>query len=1190
MGVPFAIGPINTGGAVPATVYGQVTTIAGSTAGTANYTNNTGTAARFNFPLNIVGDASGNLFISDANNNAIREVTPAGVVTTFAGSLTGVPGSGDGTGTGAFFNAPEGMAIDVSGNIYVGDFTNNSIRKITPAGLVTTFATGFNGPAGMSFDASGNLFVAEQNGNVISKVTTGGVRSVYAGTGTAGYVNNAAKLSARFNQPIDVQVDASGNIFVADYINNAIREITAAGAVTTFAGSTTNGNAGAYLNATGTAARFNTPTGVAMDAAGNFYIADYFNNDIREITPAGVVTIVAGSTAQTSGNTDGITTAATFSNPVDIYIDNNDIAYITDGGGNNIRQMPLTGYAISATLPAGLSLDGTTGIISGTPTAAFGATAYTITAYNLTGNSSFTVTLTCTNNTANITQWRGTTNSTWTTASNWTNGAPSAAKSVEIGTVAYTGVKAQPTFSATATIKSLEFGTNNAPVLTINSGQTLTVSTGMGVNAASAATINGPGTITLTGGSFIVSGGSLTMALNANLALATSSSLTNSGTFILASDANGSASVSAIPLGSSISGTVNVQRFLNGGAGHRAYHLLSSPVTADGTNYSINYLKTSANGIYITATTTSGGFDNIVAANPSVYLQRENLLGTSTSFTSGNFRGINNINSSPAYTLDGDGGPYHIPAGNGFLTFFRGNRSATTFAAETNILYVPTSALLVASGTLNTGTIDVSNWYAPGSSLLFSTINTLAFRGFNLVGNPYPSTINFEKFNRNATASKSSIYGSGFTVPATIYFFNPVTKQYCSYKQKTGAIVVADTTSNINPGTSSDGFASNMIASGQGFFIQATVAGQTLSFRETAKTTIQPNLTTLTEFLGIPKDLAQGPDPTLRLRLIKDTLNTDEVVLQFNNNNSTKYSNETDALDLGGNGAEESLSLISSDGIKLSIFGVPLPKQTGLVVPLLVDASASGTFQLKKIQLDNLPKLYDIWIKDSLKKDSTNLASKDTYSFNIDKTDTNSFGLKRFTLIIRQNPAYAYRLLNFTATKVQGTSQVQVVWKTENEENYTHFTVLRSVNNGTSFDVLGSVSSTGLGTYSLLDKNPVSGKNLYKLKQVDINNTITYSDVVEVLYSDPGKVANSVVNVFPNPSSNIITLAINSPIAANSYQIRFMNSSGIVQKEIMSSQALWQGSVGTLQPGTYLVRVINTKNQTLVGETKFVKL
>jgi RHS repeat-associated protein len=385
-GTAFSLSPTNTGGAIPATAYGQVTTIAGSRFGSSGYVNGIGTAARFKTPQRIVGDGAGNLYVADYGNNAIRKVTSAGVVTTFAGSATGVSGNADGTGTAALFSGPEGLVFDPSGNLFVADNGNNSIRKITPAGVVTTFYTapGSFGPAGMCFDNSGNLIVAAKHVSQIWKITPAGVATTIAGN-TYGYTNGTG-TAALFENPADVQVDPSGNIFVADYLNNAIRKITPAGVVTTYAGSTVSGNTGGYVNGSSTAARFNNPTGVAFVPGGILYVEDFVNNDIRKIMPDGTVTLVAGSPTQVVGTVDGTGTAATFSNPIDLYIDGTGTGYDLDMG-TSVRKILLTGYTISGALPAGLTFDPATGIISGTPTGTITTQTDTITAYNAGGYS-----------------------------------------------------------------------------------------------------------------------------------------------------------------------------------------------------------------------------------------------------------------------------------------------------------------------------------------------------------------------------------------------------------------------------------------------------------------------------------------------------------------------------------------------------------------------------------------------------------------------------------------------------------------------------------------------------------------------------------------------------------------------------------------------------------------------------------
>jgi gliding motility-associated-like protein len=398
------LSPTSTGGAIPAAIYGQTTTFAGS--GGAGQNNGTGTAASFNLPSAVATDVYGNVYIADHDNHVIRKISASGVVTTFAGSGTG--GYVDAKGTAASFYYPSGVAVDLLGNVYVADTYNHMIRKITPAGVVTTLAgsvnyagyadgTGlaavFSYPSNLTVDASRNVYVSDENNNVIRKITPSGVVTTLAGNAGASGADNGTGTNATFYRPNGITVDGSGNVFVSDQFNHIIRKITSAGVVTTFAGT---GNAD-FVDGTGTAASFNSPGGISVDKAGNLYVNDIGNNSIRKITKTGVVSTLAGS--QYAGSVNGTGSGASFNNPLGIGADNFGNVYVADANNNLIRKITAGGYTTDNALPAGLTLDSATGIISGTPTAALAAATYSITAYNVAGSSTATVSIAVTGST-----------------------------------------------------------------------------------------------------------------------------------------------------------------------------------------------------------------------------------------------------------------------------------------------------------------------------------------------------------------------------------------------------------------------------------------------------------------------------------------------------------------------------------------------------------------------------------------------------------------------------------------------------------------------------------------------------------------------------------------------------------------------------------------------------------------------
>lgn len=314
---------------------GVVSTFVGS--GTAGFNDATGTSAQFYYPGKTAFDSSGFMYVADASNHRIRKVSPAGVVTTFAGS--GSPGSSDGIGTAASFSGPNGVAVDSADNVYVTDRGNQTLRKITPAQVVTTLAgsagqqghvngTGaaarFDYPNSVAIGPADQIYVGDYSGT-IRTVSAGGTVSDFVGTPyNNGYVNGTG-AAARFDADMRMAIDSNGNIYVADYGNYRIRKVTPAGVVTTLAGSSTRG----YADGQGATAQFYAPYDVAVDSAGNVYVIDPYNNfRVRKITPSGLVSTLAGSGE--NAYLDGVGTAAKFSYMYGIGVDDNDVLYVSE--------------------------------------------------------------------------------------------------------------------------------------------------------------------------------------------------------------------------------------------------------------------------------------------------------------------------------------------------------------------------------------------------------------------------------------------------------------------------------------------------------------------------------------------------------------------------------------------------------------------------------------------------------------------------------------------------------------------------------------------------------------------------------------------------------------------------------------------------------------------------------------------
>ncbi len=335
---------------------GIITTVAGN--GSNGYMGSgvPATATSLNEPGAVAVDAAGNLFIADAQNNMVRKVDVSGIITDVAGlPFSGYGGDG-GPATAAVMNRAEGVALDAAGNIYISDLNNSRVRKVNTLGIISTYAgngvagsTGDGGaatlatvdqPAGLAVDAAGNLLIADQVGNRVRKVTPGGVISTFAGS-TRGFSGDGGAANiAKLRGPQGVGIDAAGNVYIADAINNRVRRVDPSGIITTLAGT----GAPDYGDGTpATAAVFHTIGEVATDALGRVYIGDLYHCLVRRINTSGIVTTVAGNGIEGFTGNGGAATNACIGWTTDITLDALGNLYICDARNSVIWKVNTSG-------------------------------------------------------------------------------------------------------------------------------------------------------------------------------------------------------------------------------------------------------------------------------------------------------------------------------------------------------------------------------------------------------------------------------------------------------------------------------------------------------------------------------------------------------------------------------------------------------------------------------------------------------------------------------------------------------------------------------------------------------------------------------------------------------------------------------------------------------------------------------
>ncbi|MEU5667420.1 RICIN domain-containing protein [Streptomyces longwoodensis] len=345
-----------------------IKTVAGTGVAGSTGDNDSARAAQLNRPYGVAVDSTGTVYVCEFSGHRVRRITTDGKITNVAG--TGRAGfSGDnGPAASAQLNSPREVAVDSAGAVYIADAGNHRVRKITPDGTISTVAgtgaAGFggdggpataarlNGPFGVAVDSTDTLYLSDYYNHRVRKVTPDGTISTVVGNGTGAYKGDGGPAAAaQLNGPHAVMTDGSGNLFIADYSNQRVRKVSADGTVSTVAGTGAAGFSGDGGPAT--SAKLSGPTGLAMDSSGDLFVADYGNHRVRKVSADGTISTVAGTGAAGFSGDGGLPASTQLNNPIALTVDCVDTLYIADFANNRVRKIAsakLSGLPESGTV------------------------------------------------------------------------------------------------------------------------------------------------------------------------------------------------------------------------------------------------------------------------------------------------------------------------------------------------------------------------------------------------------------------------------------------------------------------------------------------------------------------------------------------------------------------------------------------------------------------------------------------------------------------------------------------------------------------------------------------------------------------------------------------------------------------------------------------------------------------------
>ena len=677
--------------------------------------------------------------------------------------------------------------------------------------------------------------------------------------------------------------------------------------------------------------------------------------------------------------------------------------------------------------------------------------------------------------------------------------------------------------------------------------------------------------------SFIDSTGNVSSVANVVTNAATSK-------FNIKSDVNGSGSIGNNKSATApLTGIFTVERFMSGGAAaRRGYRLLSSPVntsTLSGTikGYTLQALQKTApvtgwgvTGLY-SATPPTGAFDPSPLGNPSVFFYYEPDAEPPTrAIAKSDYKALSSITDA-------------IPVGNGVLFFFRGDRTAS--AGKFTTTGTPENTTLVDTGSVNFGDIPVNipanplvtysgsikqyqQAAAVGtlSTTFSSTAQTPATDGLHLVGNPYPCTIDLEEALKSAN----------FTNPAS------TTNNYVYALNNSGAFGSYLLTGNGTTGTGAGGI-TRWIGSGQGFFIRGT-STSTLTFHEACKVTTGYTLPTSFALTTNKVNQAQ----VLHVNLMLDSANANETVIQFGYRHAgNKFSVTEDAPYLTGPSQTTYLTSYSSDN-KPCLINQMSTLDSVKAITLYAAGPVSGTYTLNFDGAASLDTRYKLFLKDALLKDSLDLSSNARYAFNLDRSNAQTYGDKRFSIVVY--PSHIQDYYQFTAFDgIKNKSGVLLSWKTTSEGAYTIFKVQRSTDGGKTFSTIGNIESDGSGLYGFTDTSPLlTGVNKYRIVQTVDNTADRLSGLISVNYGIVN-LGPARIRVYPNPVAATLQVALKTEDNSGPLTIKIYNiASEVVLGQTFSNGSLLSMDVSKLMQGNYVIHITSRNKD--YGSVTFTKI